>query len=45
MIIYATPAQVTLPLSALRSLAASSGELFNCELGYLSRKIERLHFR
>ncbi|USQ47682.1 hypothetical protein NFX37_14200 [Serratia marcescens] len=45
MIIYATPAQVTLPLSALRSLAAGSGELFNCELGYLSRKIERLHFR
>ena len=45
MIIYATLARVTLPLSALRNLAAGSGELFNCELGYLSRKIERLHFR
>lgn len=45
VIIYATPARVTLPLSTLRTLAAGSGELFNCELGYLSRKIERLHFR
>lgn len=44
MIIYATLARVTLPLSALRT-RAGSGELFNCELGYLSRKIERLHFR
>lgn len=45
MIIYATLARVTLPLSALRNLAAGSSRLFNCELGYLSRKIERLHFR
>lgn len=45
VIIYATLARVTLPLSALRNLAAGSSELFNCELGYLSRKIERLHFR
>ncbi|CAI0694723.1 fused MFS/spermidine synthase [Serratia ficaria] len=44
VIIYASPARVTLPLSQLRELARASGEIFGCDLGYLSRKIERLHF-
>ncbi|CAI0716752.1 spermidine synthase [Serratia entomophila] len=44
VIIYASSARVTLPLSRLRELAHTSGEIFGCDLGYLSRKIERLHF-
>lgn len=44
VIIYASPADVETPLSLLRRLSAEIGPSFNCDLGYLSRKIERLHF-
>jgi len=44
VIIYATPVHVETPLSLLRRLSAAVGPTFGCDLGFLSRKIERLHF-
>jgi hypothetical protein len=44
VIIYATPGHVETPLSLLRRLSAAVGPTFGCDLGFLSRKIERLHF-
>lgn len=44
VIIYAALAEIETPLNLLRRLSAEVGPSFNCDLGYLSRKIERLHF-
>ncbi|AGQ31109.1 MULTISPECIES: spermidine synthase [Serratia] len=44
VIIYAALANTETPLSLLRRLSAEVGPSFSCDLRYLSRKIERLHF-
>ena len=44
VIIYANQDDIETPLSLLRRLSAEVGPVFNCDLNFLSRKIERLHF-